>query len=262
MKLALATLTTDFGLRDPHVAMMKGIIYGLVPQARLVDITHEIAPQGVAEAALALKQAVPCFPRHCLHTVVVDPGVGGHRDIVLVRTPEALFLAPDNGVLTYVLDGRKILSAHAVKNRHYALPQVSQTFHGRDIFAPAIGHLLRGVNPHLFGPPAPGLQLLPSLPAYSIGEGIARGLVLGFDHFGNLQTNLPQGPLQGRAISAVHVRGRIIPGICSHYAAAPEGGMGALWGCQGTLEVFSRNGSAQRLLEARVGDEVALSLAG
>jgi S-adenosylmethionine hydrolase len=261
MKLALATLTTDFGLRDPHVAMMKGVIYGVAPQARVVDISHEIAPQGVAEAAMALKQAVPFFPRHSLHAVVVDPGVGSQRDIVLVRTAEALFLAPDNGVLTYVLDGRKILSAQAVKNPHYFLPQVSQTFQGRDIFAPVIGHLLRGVNPHLFGPLVPGLQLLPSLPAYTLHEGTARGLVLSFDHFGNLQTNLPQGPFATHPISAVLVRGRIIPGVSSHYAAVAAGGLGAVWGSQGLLEIFQRNGSAQRLLEARVGDEVALSMA-
>jgi S-adenosylmethionine hydrolase len=261
MKLSLATLTTDFGLVDPFVGIMKGVVLGIAPQARMVDLTHQIPPQGVTEAGMALKQAAPFFPKYTLHVVVVDPGVGSSRDIILVRVADALFLAPDNGVLTYVLEGRRIVSAHTVKNPAYCLPVVSSTFHGRDIFAPVMGHLLRGVNPHLFGPPAQGLQLLPALPAYQIGQGAARGAVLSADHFGNLTTNLPQGPFQARRVTAVHVRGRIIPGISPHYSAVSEGSLGAVWGSNGHLEIFLRNGSAQKALEIKVGDEVALSLA-
>jgi S-adenosylmethionine hydrolase len=260
MKIPLATLTTDFGLADPYVGIMKGVIYGIAPQSRVVDLSHQVPPQGVAEAAMVLKQAVPYFPKGSLHCVVVDPGVGGNRDIVLVRTADAVFLAPDNGVLTYVLEGRRILSAYTVKNEHYFLDQVSATFHGRDIFAPVIGHLLRGVNPNLFGPPAQGLQLLPALPAFQISAREARGMILSADHFGNLVTNFPQGPFQKRRIAQVKVRNHVVEGVSTHYAAVPEAALGAVWGSNGTLELFVRNGSAARLLDARVGDEVLLTL--
>src|SRR5260221_2335582 len=140
MRVSCTSLTTDFGLADPFGGIMKGVIYSIAPQARVIDITHQVPPQGVVEAGLSLKQSAPYFPLHSLHVCVVDPGVGTDRDVVLVRTPGALFLAPDNGVLTYVLEGRKIISVHLVSNPHYFLPKVSTTFHGRDIFAPVAAH--------------------------------------------------------------------------------------------------------------------------
>ncbi len=260
MKIPLATLTTDFGLSDPFVGIMKGVALGVAPQARIVDLTHLVPPQGVAEAALVLKQSWRYFPKYSLHTVVVDPGVGSHRDIVLVRTPSALFLAPDNGVLTYALEDQKILDARQVSNPHYFLASVSNTFHGRDIFAPVMGHLLRGVSPALMGPAAGSLQLLPALPAFQAQAGSVKGMVLSADHFGNLLTNIPQGPFQARKIRGVGIRGKRVPGVFPSFASVELGSLGAVWGSSGHLEIFLRNGNAAQSLQAHVGDEVVLEL--
>src|SRR6476646_2301973 len=126
MRVSCISLTTDFGIMDPFVGIMKGVILSIAPNARLVDITHQIPPQGVVEAGLCLKQSAPYFPKDTLHVCVVDPGVGTARDVVFVRTLGASFLAPDNGVLTYALEGRKIISVNVVTNPHYFLPVVSR----------------------------------------------------------------------------------------------------------------------------------------
>ena len=259
MRVSCITLCTDFGLADPFVGIMKGVIAGIAPQARVIDISHQIPPQGVVEAGLCLKQSAPYFPAHTLHVCVVDPGVGSDRDIVLVRTPGAFFLAPDNGLLTYVLEGRRVLSANLVTNPHYFLTTVSRTFHGRDIFAPVAAHLFRGVNPHLFGPNAPSLRYLPALPQVQWEEGTARGKVLAVDRFGNLISNIPESAFHRKTISSVLCKGRVIPGLCSSYSAVEAGQLGALWESTGHLEIFTRNGNASNTLEARLGDEIAVT---
>jgi S-adenosylmethionine hydrolase len=259
MRVSCITLTTDFGTTDPFVGIMKGVILGIAPKAVVVDITHQIPPQGVVEAGLCLKQAASFFPKDTLHVCVVDPGVGSGRDIVVVRTQGASFLAPDNGVLTYVLEGRKVLSANLVTNPHYFLPQVSRTFHGRDIFAPTAAHMARGVNPHLFGPPAGALKLLPSLPQVQWEGDTARGRIISTDRFGNLLSNFPESSFQGRRITSVLLKGRVLAGLSSSYSGVAEGELGALWESTGHLEIFCRNGSAQESLGAGPGDEVVLT---
>jgi S-adenosylmethionine hydrolase len=261
MRVAAITLTTDFGTTDPFVGIMKGVILSIAPKATIVDITHQIPPQGVVEAGLCLKQSAPYFPKDTLHVGVVDPGVGSGRDIVIVRTLGASFLAPDNGVLTYVLEGRKIISVNSVTNPHYFLPAVSRTFHGRDIFAPAAAHMARGVNPGLFGPVAGALKLLPSLPQVQWEGDTARGKVVSTDRFGNLLTNFPESSFHGRRISSVLLKGRVLGGLNSSYSAVDEGQLGSLWESTGHLEIFERNGSAAQHLGAKVGDEVVLTFA-
>jgi S-adenosylmethionine hydrolase len=261
MRVSCISLTTDFGLSDPFVGIMKGVIYSIAPQAKVIDVTHNIPPQGILEAGLSLKQSAPFFPLHSLHVCVVDPGVGSDRNIVLVRIPGAMFLAPDNGVLTYVLEGRKIVSVHHVTNPHYFLKNVSRTFHGRDIFAPVAAHLARGVNPPLFGPAANSIQLLPSLPQVQWEGDTVRGKVISMDRFGNLLTNVPEALLSAKRVTSVLVRGRIIHGLSPNYAAVDHRVLGALWESTGHLEIFERNGSAALHLEAHLGDEVVLTLA-
>ena len=258
MRVACVSLTTDFGLSDPFVGIMKGVICSVAPSARIIDISHNVPPQDVVTAGLILKQSVSYFPQHTLHVAVVDPGVGSDRDIVIVRTPGAAFLAPDNGLLTYALEGRKIISVNQVTNPHYFLDHVSRTFHGRDIFAPVAGHLCRGVNPHLFGSPAPTLKLLPALPQVIWDGETARGRVVAVDRFGNLLTNLPEASFHGHRIDSVHVKGRVLRGVSPHYAALAEGEPGAIWESTGHLEIYVRNGSAAKVLGAGPGDDVSL----
>src|SRR5687767_10429925 len=146
----IITLLTDFGLHDSYVAIMKGVILTIAPQATLVDLTHDVAPQAVDEAAYLLRSTYRYFPPGTIHLVVVDPGVGGDRKPMALATPEALFVAPDNGVLGLVADdvrarfGEK-LEAVELTNQSYWLPDVSATFHGRDIFAPVAARLLIGI---------------------------------------------------------------------------------------------------------------------
>ncbi|MES2201865.1 MAG: SAM-dependent chlorinase/fluorinase [candidate division FCPU426 bacterium] len=262
MEIPLVTLTTDFGLSDPFAGIMKGVIHTLAPKAVIVDISHQVPPQGLIEAGLILKQSAPYFPPQSLHICVVDPGVGSARDIVLVQTPDATFLAPDNGVLTYVLEGRPILMSRLVTNPLYFLPKVSATFHGRDIFAPVAGHLLMGADPHLLGPAAGKLFLLPSLPQVQWEGDTARGRVISADRFGNLLTNVPEALFSGRRVTSVLVKGRILRGLSPSYSSVEPGEIGALWESTGHLEIFERNGSAAKHLGASNGDEVILTLKG
>ena len=141
--MILITLTTDFGLADSYVAVMKGVILGIAPQARIIDITHDIAPQNVRQAAIVLQAAAPYFPPQTIHVAVVDPGVGSARLPLAVRTPQAIFIGPDNGLFSTVLTEThtESLTILHLDNKDYWLPTVSRTFHGRDIFSPVAAHL-------------------------------------------------------------------------------------------------------------------------
>ncbi len=150
--MTIITLTTDFGLSDGYVGAMKGVILGIAPAAHLVDLSHEIAPQDVRQAAHVLADAVPYFPAGTVHLAVVDPGVGSARRPLLITTPRAAFVGPDNGLFTFILGTAKT-QAWALDQPGYWLPEISRTFHGRDIFAPVAAHLACGVPPEMLGSP-------------------------------------------------------------------------------------------------------------
>ena len=265
---AVLTLTTDFGVDDAYVASMKGVILGINPEARLVDICHTISPQNVAEAAFVLGDAVPHFPPRTVHLVVVDPGVGTQRRAVVLRTLEADFVAPDNGVLSYVMDdsvpedsdGRRRLGgnsqAYGITNQEYARHPVSPTFHGRDIFAPAAAHLTLGVTPDRLGERVDSLASVPLPRPLRAADGTVTGHILHIDRFGNLITNLtatdlPAGP------PTIEVGGHVISGLSRTYAEAD--GLLALIGSSDRLEISLRDGSARSHLGAAVGDEIRIS---
>src|SRR5947209_10040876 len=150
MRDALVTLTTDFGTSDHFVGVMKGVISGIVPQARIVDITHQVQPFEIADGAFLIAQAYSHFPKKTIHVVVVDPGVGSARRPLLVEMAGQYFVAPDNGVLSMVYS-RAPHKARHITNEAYFLKPVSLTFHGRDVFAPVAAHLASGVAPSRFG---------------------------------------------------------------------------------------------------------------
>lgn len=229
-------LITDFGLRDPYVAAIKGVILSIAPDACIVDVTHEVPPFSVREAAVALQAVVPFFPPGTVFVAVVDPGVGGKRKILLGRRDDRYFLAPDNGLLGF-LEGAEF---REVSNRKLFLRNVSATFHGRDIFAPVAARLVKGLAPSRVGPKLRSICRLPD------GR---PGRIVAIDHFGNLITDLPPG----RAF--VRIRGRRVP-VVPTYSAAPRGALVAVVGSRGTLEVSVVQGSARRRLRARVGDPV------
>lgn len=253
------TLTTDFGTQDAYVAAMKGVILERCPGAPLVDVTHEIAPQDVMEAAFVLRQAVPYFSEQTVHLVVVDPGVGTERRPVALRAGDRFFVGPDNGLFSLVLgdddpDEIAVLDDPA----HWRTPDPSTTFHGRDIFAPAAAHLAAGGALEDLGSPADELQPLRWALPITDAQGI-QGWTIHVDRFGNCITNVPR-PLfeehaQGRDIKC-YAGGAILEGIAPTYGAVAEGEPLMVFGSSGFLEVAVSGGNAAKLLGIQKGDTV------
>jgi len=253
----IVTLTTDFGLRDPFVGIMKGVILSICPSARLVDLTHEIGPQDVLGACLALEAALPFFPDGTVHLVVVDPGVGSARRPLAVRVGGHSLVGPDNGALTPALRGAR-WAAVALAARDYRLADVSRTFHGRDVFAPAAAYLAAGVPLERLGPAVTDPVLL-AIPASRLESGALVGEVLDVDRFGNLLTSIDAARLAevpGAGPATVEVAGRAIGGLVDAYADGPADRPAAIVGSTGRLEIFVRSGSAHLALGAGRGAAV------
>ena len=186
----VVTFTTDFGLQDPFVGIMHGVVLNIHPETRVVDICHAIPSFDVLDAAWTIAQAYRFFPPRTVHVIVVDPGVGSERRPILAETDDYIFVAPDNGVLS-LIEARepKFTVRHITADRYFLQP-VSQTFHGRDIFSPVAAWLSKGVAPAEFGPEISDYVRLPLPAVERIGENSLRGVVLKVDKFGNLITNL------------------------------------------------------------------------
>jgi len=233
---------------------MKGVILSICASARLVDLTHEIRPQDVLGGALALEAAVAFFPEGTVHLAVVDPGVGGARRALAVRTGGRYLVGPDNGLLTLALASEG-WAAVALTAPEYRLPTVSRTFHGRDVFAPAAAHLAAGVPMERLGAPVTDLVRLP-VPGCRLEGGWLVGAVLDADRFGNLITSIPATALDtlpGRGELAVEVSGRPVGGLATSYAEGRPGAAAAIVGSTGRLEIFVRDGSARDALDAGRG---------
>jgi len=263
----LVALLTDFGTRDHYVGVMKGVILGRCRHAHIVDVSHGITPQDVTEAAFVLSAAYRYFPEGTLFVCVVDPGVGGERGIICMEANGQVFLAPDNGLLGVVANQSRPKAIHSVQKRRYFLPEVSSTFHGRDIFAPVAAHLCSGVEPKDLGPPLAHVRPL-SLPRpIKTAGGVLRGEVIYVDQFGNLITNVTEGALQTafavpREQIEVRVRGGVVRGIAGSYCDVPEGELVALIGSSGYLEVALNKGSAAAHLGCSRGETVRLAAPG
>lgn len=269
------TLTTDFGLKDAYVGAIKGVILRINPEATIVDITHEVPPQDVKEAAFAVYTAYSYFPTQTVHTVVVDPGVGGDRRAIALQTERGIFVAPDNGVLTYVIiaesrgetqaleNGHLVqlpsgLKAVCLKNSKFWLPEVSATFHGRDIFAPVAAHLSKGLPIEELGDSIGSLVVFPTAIPHCTSDGSLVGTIIYADRFGNMITDITQTDLSGLQAgqTQVIVGDRRIRGLRTTYVSAQPGQVLALIGSSGHMEIAVRNGSAVRLLGLSVGDKV------
>jgi S-adenosylmethionine hydrolase len=263
--VSIITLTTDFGLADGYVGTMKGVILGIDPTATIVDISHDIAPQDVREAAYTLYAAYPYFPQGTIHVVVVDPGVGSQRRAIALRTPQAIFVAPDNGVLSYVVAGKKLEGVVSLTNPRYHLSPVSHTFHGRDIFAPAAAYLARGIRLAELGQPLTEILTFPLPRPQFRPDGAIVGQVIHVDRFGNLITSIMSKDLADHSPlreGVVKIKGQSIQGIVNTYAEVTPGKLLALIGSEEHLEISVSGGSASQTLAAKVGDEVLLKVKG
>lgn len=253
--MTLVTLTTDFGTQDGFVGAMKGVILSLAPGTLVVDITHEVPPQSVWDAAFALEAACPYFPDGTVHVAVVDPGVGGERRALIFRTRRYFLVGPDSGVFSLLLERDPPVRAVSIENRKLMLPKVSATFHGRDVFAPTAAHLVRGVPLERFGPEVDDWVCL-SLPSPGRKGDIVVGRVVHVDRFGNLMTNVRREHLPFPP-EEVEVRvGGVGMRIYPAYAFVARGAPLALFGSTGRLEVAVREGSAREALGAGEGEEV------
>ena len=257
----LITLLTDFGVHDAYVGIMRGVILGINPNARVIDLTHSVPPQAVVPAALILRSAVAYFPKGTIHVAVVDPGVGSSRRPILIETERGYLIGPDNGVLApaAAVMGRRAM--RGLDDPRFFRHPVSQTFHGRDVFAPVAAHLSRGVAPPAFGATLQQIVELP-LPALRRTPSALHGEVVYVDHFGNLATNIDAATIDSFPVPAlsVSIAGTRIAGPVSAYAAVPEGAPLAIIGSWGVLEIAVRNGSAAKAFAAGPGTPVTVVL--
>jgi len=263
--LPAVTLTTDFGLKDAYVAAMKGAMLAVEPGLRLVDVTHEVTPQDVMEAAFVLRQVVPYFPAGTIHLAVVDPGVGTARRALAARfaTPEGLhtFVGPDNGLLALLLDGAEPEAAVSLDDpTFWRTSDPAPTFHGRDVFGPAAAHLAAGRRLDEVGSPIDAIERLHWALPLADEEGV-RGWVVHVDRYGNAVTNIPRVLLEGlrggRGLK-VYTGAAILEGLRPTYGAVAHGEPLALYGSSGYLEIGVRGGDAAALLSIRKGSPVSL----
>ncbi|MDE2058389.1 MAG: SAM-dependent chlorinase/fluorinase [candidate division NC10 bacterium] len=256
----VVTLLTDFGLSDPFVGIMKGVILGINPDAALVDLCHSGKAYDAAEATFQLIASYRYFPAGTIHVAVVDPGVGGPRRPILVTCDGHLFIGPDNGLLAPLAEkaGSKVRAVAAVR---YFLQPVSTTFHGRDIFAPVAGHLSLGAEPAEFGEPINDYVRLVLPRAAPSGASLIRGKILHIDRFGNLVTNIGRVDLEhlatgdSPAACMVYVSEMEIP-VVAYYGQVAPAALGAVIGSADYLEIFVNQGDASRLLGIERGAEV------
>jgi S-adenosylmethionine hydrolase len=257
----IVSLLTDFGERDGFVGIMKGVVLGICPEARLVDLSHEVAPQDVTGAALVLRNAVGHFPPGTIHLGVVDPGVGTARRPILIVTERFVLIGPDNGLLSLAAEQVPVRKVVHLDRPQWFLPSLSSTFQGRDVFAPVAGHCASGVEPEELGSPLEGFERL-SLAAPRRLDDAIEAQVIHVDRFGNLTCNLRHDEFASSLAPGVSISvgGVQIPEISPHYSTVREGKPVALWNSWGYLEIAIRNGSAARHLRSRIGDRVQLKL--
>lgn len=261
----LITLTTDFGLNEHYVGAMKGVIYSIFPEARIVDITHGVQSFDVLDGAIAISQAYSYFPKDAVHVVVVDPGVGSARRPILANTGKYVFLAPDNGVLSLVYQREESTTVRHITAEHYFNSPVSNTFHGRDIFAPVAAYMGKGVDPVKFGDEVSDYVRFAAPRPKNTGPNAWKGVVLKTDKFGNLMTNItPQDIPQlfaGSASFKLTAGKGEVTTICASYSEGTQGQLFAILGSSGFLEISANKAPASRLAGADKGTEVNVVLA-
>jgi len=257
----IVTLLTDFGERDGFVGIVKGILLGICPTVRIIDLSHDVSAQDVTSAALVLSSAVDHFPPGTVHLAVVDPGVGTARRPILIETDRFVLVGPDNGLLSLAAARATVQKVIHLDRPEHFRSSPSQTFHARDVFAPVAARRAAGMPASDLGSEIDAFERL-DLPQPRRLDDAIEGQVIHIDRFGNLICNIARGGLDGfleRGVS-ISINGVQIPEISQHYSAVREGKPLALWNSWDRLEIAIRNGSAARHLRARVGDRVQVKL--
>jgi S-adenosyl-L-methionine hydrolase (adenosine-forming) len=262
MNRPVITLLTDFGAGDHYAGAMKGVILDICPDAQLVDISHEVTPYAITEAAFTLSQAWVCFPAGSIHLVVVDPGVGSSRRPILVEAEGHLFVAPDNGVLTMVYGAAPLHEVREITASRYFRKPVSRTFHGRDIFGPVAAQLANGLAPDEAGTRIGDYLRLGFAMPVRTGHRTWAGTILKVDRFGNVITNFDSESWQRLAVERFEMKigQRTVARTASNYAEVDEGELFVIAGSAGFLEISMNRGSAAKTAGARSGDALEIRL--
>jgi S-adenosyl-L-methionine hydrolase (adenosine-forming) len=263
----MITLTTDFGLTEHYVGAMKGVIYSINPSVQLVDITNAVQSFDILDGAMAIAQAYSYFPKDTVHVVVVDPGVGGTRRPIIATVGQYFFVAPDNGVLSLVYEREERVMVRHITSDHYFHQPVSNTFHGRDIFAPVAAYLSKGVDTSKFGDEIADYMRFAAPKPKPVAANTWKGIVLKTDKFGNLITNITPKDIpqifDGSSNAFRLAVGKAeVTKLCSNYAQGAQGELFAILGSAGFLEISANKAAASRLAGADKGSEVSLVIAG
>jgi S-adenosyl-L-methionine hydrolase (adenosine-forming) len=263
MARSIVTLTTDFGLSEPYAGIMKGVILNINPEATVVDLSNDIKPFDILEGALAIAHSYRYFPPRTIHVVVVDPGVGSARRPLLAAAGGHYFVAPDNGVLSLVFAREEDALVRHITSSHYFLEPLSQTFHGRDIFAPVAAWLSRNVETEKFGEPCADFVRFTMPEPKRINERLIKGVVLRVDRFGSLMTNitpanLPELFTETPPPFKIMVGKTEITSLKSAYSHGAPGEIFAILGSSGHLELAASRGSASHTLGVGKGAEVGV----
>lgn len=262
VKAPLITLLTDFGNADYFVAAMKGVIHSVNPKVHIVDITHNIPPQDIEAAAFTLLAVYSAFPQGTIHVAVVDPGVGSNRPAILIQANGQSFVGPDNGIFSYVCDQSKPRLFH-LNNPEYFRHPVSDTFNGRDVFAPVGAALSLGIAAKKLGVEIHDYVRLPSLKPEVSRDGNISGRVIHIDHFGNCVTNITANQLTDKMIdegARLTIRQHQVDALRRFFAEETNPNkVFCVWGSAGFLEIAVRNNSAAKLLQVKRGDSVVLT---
>jgi S-adenosylmethionine hydrolase len=255
------TLLTDFGEEDSYIPEMKGVILSINPEAEIVQTTQKVKPGNIRQGAYLLGRYFQYYPEGTVHLSVVDPGVGTERSPVLVETRRRFFVGPDNGLLSYVLREEKPDIIIKLTNEEYQLPSISQTFHGRDLFAPVAAYLSLGVDPREFGPELREIERIP-IPEPELRGDRIEGEIVHVDHFGNAVTNIPFEMLPGvDRFVTMSAKGKKIDRFARTYQEGKESDLFIIVGSGGTLEISSFGERAATKLDLSPGDKVEVTIA-
>ena len=255
--MQIITLTTDFGDVDPYTGILKGVILNIFPYAKVVDITHNISPQDIWQANWTMESSYHYFPHGTIHLCVVDPGVGSTRKPILFETRNYFFIGPDNGVFTSILEKEEVINIIEITEKKYLLKNISQTFHGRDIFAPVAAHLAKGITAKDFGKSLQKEELVKlEINNFTKNEKGCTGIVKHIDHFGNIITNISNSNLQNKIF--VKFKNLDFKGLVLNYSEAEPNKLSVIKGSSGYLELFINKGNIAKVTNAKIGDKIEI----
>lgn len=252
----IIALLTDFGTKDYFVGAMKGVILSINKEAKIVDISHEISPQNISSASFTLRACYREFPEKTIFVAVVDPGVGSKRRAILVETEKYYFIAPDNGLLSFVYNREEHFKVSEITNEKFFRHPVNNTFHGRDIFSPAAAHLSNGVKPYEFGIEINDFVIFEETKPRRISDLQVEAKIIYSDHFGNLVTNLKKEDLPEKF--ALMIGNKRIEKLQGYFSEAEKSEVFMIFGSAGFLEIVAFQDSAKSILDAKVGDEIII----